>query len=324
MCATQQEPSPRQPDAAPNPQWRRANKRRALAIVVLIHIALLTTVLLSRSPRPTLPKARDINVTLFQEKVPEEKILESKPAESKPFDLPPSTVPEIKVPAPPVLEVVPDAIRSPVSAPPPVSAPVPPPPPPPVEAVPSAAVTATATAAAPKLFEECGEASDRHMVADVYRLRRETRSVTEMRGRQPVKRVCLAQLDITPRSFLEGFPGMGSTVEWFGLDIRFTVNIAETATWEILLLADDGAVLSIDDENVIDNDGIHPPTPVATKVKLEKGSHNFRVRYFQGPGPDLALMLAWKKPGAADYGYLPRSLIGRPPAGMLKTLQPKE
>jgi len=66
MCATQQEPSPRQPDAAPNPQWRRANKRRALAIVVLIHIALLTTVLLSRSPRPTLPKARDINVTSRQ------------------------------------------------------------------------------------------------------------------------------------------------------------------------------------------------------------------------------------------------------------------
>ena len=106
---------------------------------------------------------------------------------------------------------------------------------------------------------------------------------------------------------------MGSTNEWFGLDIRFTVNIPETTTWELMLLADDGAVLSIDDENVIDNDGIHAPTPVATTVKLEKGLRNFRVRYFQGPGPDLALMLAYKKPGAADYGYVPRSLIGRPP-----------
>jgi hypothetical protein len=311
---------PRQPEAAPDPQWRRANKRHALAIVVLIHIVLLTTVLLSRASHPTLPKASTIGVTVFQEKVPKEKVLESKPAESKAFDLPPPTVPEIKVAPPPVLDVAPDAIRSPVNAPAPVNAPVPPPPP--VEAVASAGVTATA--AAPKLFEECGDASDRHMVADVYRLRRDARSVTEMRGRQPIKRVCLAQLDITPRSFLEGFPGMGSTVEWFGLDIRFTVTIAETATWEILLLADDGAVLSIDDENVIDNDGIHAPTPVATKVTLEKGSHNFRVRYFQGPGPDLALMLAWKKPSAADYGYLPRSLIGRPPAGMLTALKPKE
>ncbi|KQV40850.1 PA14 domain-containing protein [Massilia sp. Root335] len=320
MRATQQEPSPRQPEAAPDPQWRRASRRHALAIVVLIHIALLTTVLLSRVPRPKLPKASTTNVTLFQEKVPKEKILESKPAESKAFDLPPPTMPEIKVPPPPVPDVVPDAIRSPVTAPAPVSAPVPRPPP--VEAAAVASAAVTAPAAPPKLFEECGGASDRHMVADVYRLRRDARSVTEMRG-QPVKRVCLAQLDITPRSFLEGFPGMGSTVEWFGLDIRFTVTIAEPATWEILLLADDGAILSIDDENVIDNDGIHAPTPVATQVKLEKGPHNFRVRYFQGPGPDLALMLAWKKPGAADYGYLPRSLIGRPPAGMLKALQPK-
>jgi hypothetical protein len=35
-------------------------------------------------------------------------------------------------------------------------------------------------------------------------------------------------------------------------------------------------------------------------------------------------MLAWKKPGAADYGYIPRSLIGRPPAGTLAQLQTKE
>jgi hypothetical protein len=322
MRPPEQEPSPHQPDAEPDPQWRRANKRRALAIVVLVHIGLLTMALLSRAPRPEMPKASTTDVTLFQEKVPKEKILESKPAESKPFDLPPPTVPEIKIPPPPVLDVASDAIRSPVTAPTPASAPVPPPPPPPVKAVASPAVTATATA--PKLFEECGDASDRHMVADVYRLRRDAQSVTEMRDRRPIKRVCLSQLDITPRSFLEGFPGMGSTVEWFGLDIRFTVTVAETTTREILLLADDGAILSIDDENVIDNDGIHAPTPVATKVTLEKGPHNFRVRYFQGPGPDLALMLAWKKPGAADYGYLPRSLIGRPPAGMLAARQPNE
>jgi hypothetical protein len=321
MRATPPEHSP-PPDAAIAPQWRRDTKRYALVIVVLIHIALLTALMLSRARQPApRPKTSSIDVALLQENVPE-KIPETKPAETKPFDLPPPAVPETTVPPPPMIDVVPDAVRAPVSAAAPASAPVPPPPPPPVEAVASTAVKATA--AAPKLFEECGDASDRHMVADVYRLRRDARSVTEMRGRKPIKRVCLAQLDITPRSFLEGFPGMGSTVEWFGLDIRFTVTIAEATTWEILLLADDGAVLSIDDENVIDNDGIHAPTPVATKVKLEKGSHNFRVRYFQGPGPDLALMLAWKKPGAADYGYLPRSLIGRPPAGMLTALQPKE
>jgi hypothetical protein len=310
MRATPPEPGPPPPGAAPELRGRRENKRYALAIVVLIHIALLLALMLSRARQPTPPETSSIDVALFEEKVPE------KLAEAKPFDLPPLAVPATTIPAPPVIDVVPDAIRAPVSAAAPASAAAPPAPP--VEAVAGTAVKAIA--AAPKLFEECGDASDRHMVADVYRLRRDARSVTEMRGRKPIKRVCLAQLDITPRSFLEGFPGMGSTVEWFGLDIRFTVNIGEATTWEIMLLADDGAVLSVDDENVIDNDGIHPPTPVATRIRLEQGLHHFRVRYFQGPGPDLALMLAWKKPGATDYGYLPRSLIGRPPDGMLTAL----
>jgi len=318
MPTTPPEPSPSLPDAAPDPQWRRANKRVALVIVVLIHIALLGALMLSRTRQPTQPQTKAIDIVMFQEKVPEEKIPDAKPAETKPFDLPPPALPDTVVPPLPVLDVVPDSIRAPVSAPAAASAPVPPPPSPPVEP------PVKETAAAPKLFEECGDESDRHMIADVYRLPVDARSVTEMRRRKPIKRVCMAQLDITPRNFHERFPGMGSTTEWFGLDIRFTVNIAATDTWEIMLLADDGAILTIDDDNVIDNDGIHGPTPVATRIKLDKGPHQFRVRYFQGPGPDLALMLAWKKPGAADYGYLPRSLIGRPPAGMLTALQKAE
>jgi hypothetical protein len=249
---------------------RRENRRYALGIVLLIHLALLAAILLSRTRRP-VPPPRSVDVAVFQEKVPEKKIPD---------------------PPPPAIDSPPPLAPPPLALPPP--------------------------------FEECSESSDRHMVADVYRLNRDTQSVFEMRRRKPVKRVCLAQLDITPRSFREGFPGLGSMTEWFGMDVRFTVNIAETATWELMLLADDGAVLSIDDENVIENDGIHALTPVATRIKLEKGLRNFRVRYFQGPGPDLALMLAWKKPGAADYSYVPRSLIGRPPAGTLPPILPRE
>jgi hypothetical protein len=301
------------------PSLPRKNRRVALGVVVLIHLALLTAILLSRARRPT-PPPRTVDMVLVQEKVPEKTISEPPPAVS---DVAPPTIAPPPIVPPPMIDVVPDAIQAPapVPAPAPAPAPVPAPPPPPPAPKPA---KEAAAGTPPKLFEECADASDRHMVADVYRLNVGTQSVSEMRRRKPVKRVCLAQLNITPRSFREGFPGMGSTNEWFGMDIRFTVNIAETATWELMLLADDGAVLSIDDENVIDNDGIHAPTPVATTVKLEKGLRNFRVRYFQGPGPDLALMLAWKKPGATDYGYLPLSLIGRPPASMLPPIQSKE
>ena len=301
------------------PSLPRKNRRVALGIVLLIHLALLTAILLSRVHRPA-PPPRSLDMVLLQEKVPEKKITEDPSVGS---DIAPPTIAPPPIAPPPLVDVVPDAARAPTPAPAPVPVPVPVPVPPPPPPAPEPAKEAVASAP-PKLFEECADASDRHMVADVYRLPIGSRSVSDMRRRKPIKRVCLSQLNITPRSFQEGFPGMGSTVDWFGMDIRFTVNIAENTTWELMLLADDGAILSIDDENVIDNDGIHPPTPVATTVKLEKGLHNFRVRYFQGPGPDLALMLAYKKPGAADYGYLPRSLIGRPPASMLPPIQSKE
>src|SRR5471032_3316724 len=290
------------PASEGQPSLQRSNRRYALVIVLLLHLALLAGILLSRTRRPAPTPPRTVDIVMLEEKVPEKKTEPPPPAIDPP--------PPLALPPLPVLDVVPDAIRAPAPTP---AAPAVPPPGAgaALAAAPAAAPPAKAAVASapPKLFEECSESSDRHMVADVYRLNQDIRSVTEIRRRKPVKRVCLAQLDITPRSFREGFPGLGSMNEWFGLDIRFTVNIPETATWELMLLADDGAVLSVDDENVIDNDGIHAPTPVATKIKLEKGLHNFRVRYFQGPGPDLALMLAWKKPGAADYGYVPRSLI---------------
>ncbi|WP_143133490.1 PA14 domain-containing protein [Pseudoduganella namucuonensis] len=304
------------------PRWQRKSNRYAIGLVILLHLALGTFVMLSTLRRPApKPEPRSVDVVVFETKAPEKKIPEPKPEPSKleppPVDiprmpdLPPVKVTESPVPAP-VVEASPAPAPAPAVAAPP---PPPPPPPPPV---------AKAAATPPKLFEECADASDRNMIADVYRLSVGSQSLSEMRRRKPIRRVCMAQLDIVPRDFREGFPGMGSTVEWFGLDIRFSVNIPETATYELMLLADDGAMLSIDDENVIDNDGIHAPTPVATKIKLEKGLRNFRVRYFQGPGPGLALMLAWKKPGATDYGYIPRSLIGRPPAGTLPQVQTKE
>jgi hypothetical protein len=162
------------------------------------------------------------------------------------------------------------------------------------------------------LFEECADTPDRPMVADVYRLPPQTDSLTALNGRKPVKRVCMAQLDITPRSFREGFPGLDDLTEWFGLDIRFTVRIAEAGTWEMALVSDDGAILSIDGVDVINNDGIHGPEARLARVRLPAGVRNFRMRYFQGPPQHIALVLVWKRPGDKDFDYIPASLIGRP------------
>ena len=105
----------------------------------------------------------------------------------------------------------------------------------------------------------------------------------------------------------------GFISEWFGLDIRFTVKVLQDGPRDFVLLSDDGAVLYVDDVQVIDNDGLHLPEALMGTVNFSKGVHNVRVRYFQGPG-DGALMLGWKKTSEAEYQPISLRLLGRPPA----------
>ena len=310
MTPPSHDPSPPTTEPAQRPQWRRGVNAYALTVAVIVHLLILLAVLSwrSRVPPPNKPRSQDIRIVEMKQppKPPEP----PRPTPKLP-DPPPPSMPA--VPEPPPVEVpkvapVPQAVAPVVAAAPPAPAP------PVVAAAPAPmAAPAASSGAPPKLFEECADSPDRPMVAEVYRLRVNSTSVNEMRRRKPVKTVCMAQLDITPRDFRDGFPGLDMN-EWFGLDIRFTVNIPQDITMDLMLLSDDGAILTVDDVEVINNDGIHAAAPLMETVKLAKGLRNFRVRYFQGPGFGLALMLAWKKPEGKDYQYIPRRLIGRPAA----------
>jgi hypothetical protein len=305
----------------------RGSHRVALAVVLALHAVLLALALLSRWHTPTPPqRERNTDVSVYLP--PEKKIVEPPPEAPKLAELPtlaPPVVAEL-----PKLEFKPDAILAPPAAPAPAVVPAPaegantakrdPVPVPEVKPMPAVPAPATAST---KLFAECADTPDRRMVADVYRLRRDTQTVKAMDKRKPIKRVCMAQLDVEPRNFNEGFPGLDMT-EWFGLDIRFTITIAKTGNWDIMILSDDGSRVSIDDKEIIDNDGIHAPNAVMETVTLTQGVHNVRVRYYQGPGQGLALMLGWKKEGAKDWVLIPQSVIGRPPAELLPPLPAPE
>ena len=60
--------------------------------------------------------------------------------------------------------------------------------------------------------------------------------------------------------------------------------------------SDDGAVLEIDDEVVVDNDGNHAPRTIAGHVPLRRGLHKFRLRYFQSEGGS-SLGVSWARSG---------------------------
>jgi hexosaminidase len=62
---------------------------------------------------------------------------------------------------------------------------------------------------------------------------------------------------------------------------------------------DDGSVLQIDDEVVVDNDGNHASRIVTGHIPLRHGLHRFRLGYFQAEG-GATLRVSW----AASEGEL--------------------
>lgn len=62
------------------------------------------------------------------------------------------------------------------------------------------------------------------------------------------------------------------------------INISEDGLYEFQLDADDGSVLMIGDEKVVDNDGAHTLSTAAGIVPLKKGLHRFRIKFFQRGG----------------------------------------
>lgn len=98
-------------------------------------------------------------------------------------------------------------------------------------------------------------------------------------------------IDVAPREFTEGFPGYKRRAEWFGIDYHGRFKVRAAGYYTFRLLSDDGSVLYIDGEQVIDNDGQHSPRSEKMSLPLSKGEHQFRLLYYQGPGNTLAVQL---------------------------------
>ena len=74
--------------------------------------------------------------------------------------------------------------------------------------------------------------------------------------------------------------------------IRFstTVRVAIAGEYRFWLVSDDGSRLTIDQQTVIDNDGVHPRTMNPGAMKLDVGVHQVIVDYFQESGESLLLV----------------------------------
>jgi len=87
------------------------------------------------------------------------------------------------------------------------------------------------------------------------------------------------------------FEGKISVEKWktkleryIGLKFNGYIFIPETGNYTFSTLSDDGSKLFIDNELIVDNDGIHWANEAYGAVKLEKGFHKINISYFDLTG----------------------------------------
>lgn len=98
-------------------------------------------------------------------------------------------------------------------------------------------------------------------------------------------------INVEPRRFNEGFPGVSTRTAWFAIKYRGKFHVETADYYTFRLLSDDGAILHIDGYPIIDNDGQHMPRSLKNTITLEAGEHEFSLFYYQGPPEFLALQL---------------------------------
>ncbi len=105
-----------------------------------------------------------------------------------------------------------------------------------------------------------------------------------------------------------------SSPEEFGLDSTFVthvianLDVAESGSYEFRLISDDGSRLYINDELVVDHDGLHPAEPKDGTVELEPGRHSLFIEHFENFGGEH-LTLAWQPPGASEFEVVPTAVL---------------
>jgi hypothetical protein len=110
---------------------------------------------------------------------------------------------------------------------------------------------------------------------------------------------------VQPQEFSGGFPGALMQDEWFAIRYEGKIDIQKDNTYTFGLVSDDGAILYIDGEKVIDSDGIHTSKTTTGSKTLRTGQHTLRLDYFQAAKGSVSLSLAIN-----DAATEPRPLVG--------------
>jgi len=125
----------------------------------------------------------------------------------------------------------------------------------------------------------------------IYHIPKNSKEIPDLRKIKPQGKIYTSALNVPSRSFEEGFPGVTKRLEWFAIEYTGRFWIEKPALYGFSLTSDDGSRLFIDDQPIVDNDGLHPPMTKSGIIELSGGIQSIRVQYFQGPRFNVALVL---------------------------------
>ncbi len=138
---------------------------------------------------------------------------------------------------------------------------------------------------------------------DVYELEKTSSRLPDFRELDPIGSIYTASLDVPDQLFTNtsGIPGVTPRTNLFGIDYHAVFWIRNPGDYEFRMVADDGAILHIDDREVINADGLHVALGRWGVAPLEAGRHTVHVEYYQGEVTSVALELWVRAPGESEW-----------------------
>lgn len=98
--------------------------------------------------------------------------------------------------------------------------------------------------------------------------------------------------------------------------------IHEPGEYHFRLVSDDGSKLWINDELVIDHDGLHGAIPKDGSIELDAGEHDVLVHHFENT-VDMRLSLYWRPPESDEFVIVPSEVLSVP-KGEVRVTSPGE
>lgn len=167
------------------------------------------------------------------------------------------------------------------------------------------------------------DGTSRALLANVYQLVPKSRSMAANFDGQNIKPIAglymAPNVNVPSQPSNLGFPGMrtGVNTEDYVISFQGKLKIELEGMYEFQVAVDDGAVMWLNSSKVINADGWATEENRASRsesgaIRLTKGSHPFKLNYYQGPACCIAIVLKWKKPGDSNFSVVPASAFDRP------------